>query len=85
MVVSANEVKIKGVSLFDKLLKKYDELIITFRGKKKFVVMDIDRYNELREKELELAYKEAMEDYKNGDYHTDINKHLEEIKKVINV
>ncbi|WP_457560998.1 hypothetical protein [Caminibacter sp.] len=44
--------------------------------------MNIERYNELREKELELAYKEAIEDYKNGRYHTDIEKHLKEIENL---
>jgi len=82
MVVTANEVKTKGVSLFDNLLQKFDELIISVRGKKKYVVIDIDRYNEMRKAELEQAYQEVMKDYKNGNYHTDIKKHLEEINNV---
>ena len=82
MTVSANEVKKRGVSIFDEMLKKFNEIVITFRGKKKFVVMDIKRYEELRMKELELAYKEVMEDYKNGDYHTDIEKHLKKLENV---
>ena len=82
MTISANEVKKRGVSIFDEMLKKFSEIAITFRGKKKYIVMDIKRYEELREKELELAYKEVMEDYKNGDYHTDIEKHLKEIENV---
>ena len=82
MTISANEVKKRGVSVFDEMLKKFNEIVITFRGKKKFVVMDIKRYEELRMKELELAYKEVMEDYKNGNYHTDIEKHLKELENV---
>ncbi len=82
MTINANEIKRRGVSVFDELLKKFNEVFITFRGKKKYVVMNIERYNELREKELELAYKEVMEDYKNGNYHTDIEKHLKEIENV---
>jgi len=79
MVIQANSVKQRGVSIFDELLAKWDEVIITVRGKKKYVVMDIERYEELRASELDLAYKLVMEDYKNGDYHTDIEKHLQGI------
>ena len=76
--------KLRG-NLLDKLLEKYDELVVSVRGKKKFVVMDIERYNELRIKELENSYREVMEDYEKGNYHTDIDKHLEELKREINV
>ena len=82
MTINANEVKKHGVSIFDKLLDKFDQLYITFRGKRKYVVMDIERYEELRKKELELAYREVMEDVARGDYHTDIERHLREIDNV---
>jgi PHD/YefM family antitoxin component YafN of YafNO toxin-antitoxin module len=86
MTVSANEIKKRGVSILDELLKKFSEIAITFRGKKKFIVMDIKRYEELRMKELELAYKEIMEDYKNGDYRiVSAKEHIESLKKELNV
>ena len=86
MVVTANEVKTKGVSLFDNLLQKFDELIISVRGKKKYVVIDIDRYNELREAELEKAYKEVMKDYENGNYKIfSAKEHIENLKRELNV
>ncbi|MEO1957960.1 MAG: hypothetical protein ABGX23_00235 [Nautiliaceae bacterium] len=34
MVINANEVKKRDVSIFKELLKKFDEVIINFRGKK---------------------------------------------------
>jgi len=83
MVVTANEVKKRGVSLFRELFKKFDEIIISNRGKKEFVVIDYERYKKFRQYELERAYEEVMEDVKNGDYHTDIEKHLSTIKKEI--
>ena len=46
MVISANQVKIKGVSLFGQLLEKFDELTINVRGKNRYVVLDIKRYRE---------------------------------------
>jgi len=82
MVITANEVKKRGVSVFDEMLKKFDEIIISFRGKKKFVVMDIERYEELRKNELELAYREVMEDYEKGNYkEVSAKEHIENIKK----
>ena len=82
MVINANEVKKRGVSIFGELLKKFDEVVISFRGKKRYVVLDIKRYEELREKELELSYQEVMKDYKKGNFHTDIQKHMQEIDNV---
>ena len=71
MTISANEVKTKGVTLFSNLLEKFDELIINVRGKDKFVVIDIERYKELRANELDLAYIQTMQDIDNGKYKTD--------------
>jgi len=86
MTISANEVKKRGVSIFDEMLKKFSEIAITFRGKKKYIVMDIKRYEELREKELELAYKEVMEDYKNGEYRiVSAKEHIDSLKEELNV
>ena len=68
MVVSANDVKKNGVSIFDDLLKKFDEVIINFRGKKKYVVIEYERYKAFREYELDKDYNEVMKDIDNGDY-----------------
>lgn len=81
MIINANEVKTKGVSLFGQLLEKFDELVINVRGKEKFVVLDIERYKEFRANELDLAYLKAMEDIKDGNYKKQTAKeHLEELK-----
>ncbi|MDP3301987.1 MAG: type II toxin-antitoxin system prevent-host-death family antitoxin [Sulfuricurvum sp.] len=80
MTISANEVKTKGVSLFTDLLSKFDELVINVRGKNKFVVLDIDRYKELRANELDLAYIQTMQDIKNGNYKSQTAKeHIAEL------
>ena len=86
MVITANEVKTRGVSLFDELFKKFDELVISVRGKKKYVVIDMDRYNEMRKAELEQAYQEVMKDYKNGNYKTvSAKEHIENLERELNV
>jgi len=86
MVITANEVKTRGVSLFDELFKKFDELIISVRGKKKYVVINIDRYNEMRKAELEQAYQEVMKDYKNGNYKiVSAKEHIKNLERELNV
>lgn len=83
MTISANEVKTRGVSIFGEMLEKFDELIINVRGKNRYVVMDIDRYRELRALELDSLYEKAMDDIKNGRYTTDIDEHLRELRAAI--
>jgi prevent-host-death family protein len=60
--ISANELKTKGVSAVEKALKNEDEVIITVRGKQKYVVIDLKKYSQLREYELEVALLEARAD-----------------------
>ncbi len=80
MTISANEVKTKGVSMFEALLDKFDELIINVRGKNKYVVLDIERYKELRANELDLAYLQTVQDIKEGKYVSQTAKeHIEEL------
>lgn len=79
MVISANDLKKKGVKFIEELIKKNNEIIISVRGKQKYVVIDVDRYRKLRDSELELAYIEAMKDYKEEKYHTDIETHIKNI------
>ena len=86
MTVSANEVKQRGVSLFGELLEKFDEVVINFRGKNKYVVMDIERYKMLRALELDNAYREVMEDVKNGNYKTQTaQEHIKSLEEDLNV
>lgn len=79
-MLTANDVKTKGVSIFEKMLKKTDELIINVRGKNKYVVLDIQRYQEFREYELDLAHIKVMQDVKNGNYKTQsASEHIKEL------
>lgn len=80
MTITANEVKINGVSIFDNMLKKFDELIINVRGKDKYVVLDIERYKVFRENELDIARMKAMQDINNGNYKTQTaSQHIKEL------
>ncbi|AKF25171.1 prevent-host-death protein [Sulfurovum lithotrophicum] len=81
MTISANEVKQRGVSLFDSLLKKFDEVIINVRGKDKYVVLDMERYKEFRANELDLAYMQTMNDIEKGNYKAqNAAEHIAELK-----
>ena len=68
MIVTANDLKVKGVSYLDSLVRKYKEIFITVRGKNKLVVLPIEEYERLKETELEMAVREAEEDYRKGNY-----------------
>ncbi|MCK4840652.1 MAG: type II toxin-antitoxin system Phd/YefM family antitoxin [Methylococcales bacterium] len=68
MIITASDVKTKGVSFLGKMLEKADEVIINVRGKNKYVVLDVERYNEFRQYELDFAHMKAMQDIKEGRY-----------------
>jgi len=86
MSITANEVKQKGVSIFKELLEKFDEVVIEVRGKKKYVVMDIERYKTLRALELDDAYREVMQEVERGEYKTQtVQEHLQSLEDDLNV
>ncbi|PCJ36587.1 MAG: prevent-host-death protein [Cellvibrionales bacterium] len=60
--VTANELKTKGISAVETRLKDDEEVIISVRGKDRYVVMDLDKYARLREYELTVALQEARAD-----------------------
>ena len=64
--ITANELKTKGVSVVESALQDDDEAIITVRGKDKYVIIDIEKYNRLREHELEIALLETRADLAKG-------------------
>ncbi len=82
-IVTANELKTKGVSAIDEKTSKNNEAIITVRGKNKYVVISIEEYNQLREYELDAAIKESLEDLKKGKiYDESIEEHIKRITGV---
>lgn len=67
-VITANELKTKGLSNIEELLQNAEEIIISVRGKPRYVVLDIQQYERLREQELEAAWFQAREDVAAGRY-----------------
>ena len=81
--ITANELKTKGVSAIEQLSTEYPEVIITVRGKQKYVVLPIEEYNKLREFELDAAIQEAKRDMAEGNYHKgSIEEHMNRIQHV---
>ena len=78
--ITANQLKTKGVSIIQNNLLQNQELVITVRGKEKFVVMNMEHYNYLRECELDAALHQAKSDYESGSYTTeDVEAHIKRI------
>jgi prevent-host-death family protein len=80
--ITANELKTKGVTILDEETADGAEVIITVRGKSKFVVLPIEKYNYLRECELEAALLESKRDIKNSKYIKEsVDKHIQRITR----
>ena len=66
--ITANDLKTKGISAVESELAAGEDVIVTVRGQGKYVVMDMAKYEKLREYELELAVHEARADYAAGRF-----------------
>ena len=66
--ISANDLKIKGISAIESMLAMQSEAVISVRGKERFVVMDMDHYHYLRECELESALAQTRSDLAEGRF-----------------
>ena len=80
--ITANELKTKGVSVVENALQNDDEAIITVRGKDKYVIIDMNKYNKLRDYELEIALLEARADVAKGRVlRESVTAHMKRITK----
>jgi len=67
-VVAANDLRSKCVSGIERILQEAEEVVISVRGKPRYVVMDITRHDYLRECELAAAWAQTREDVAVGRY-----------------
>jgi PHD/YefM family antitoxin component YafN of YafNO toxin-antitoxin module len=78
--ITANQLKTKGVSALESVIVEHKAAIITVRGKSKYVVMDLETYNHLRECELEAAIAETRKELEQGEVFNDtIDEHIKRI------
>ena len=81
-IITANELKTKGVSILNEETSEGNEVIVTVRGKNKYVVVPIEKYNYLRECELEAALLEAKKNIKEGKFVKEsVEKHVKKITR----
>ena len=77
IAITANELKIRGVSAVEDRLENEEEVIISVRGKDRYVVMSLEKYARLREFELDMAVMEARADYEAGNIITEsVDDHM---------
>ncbi len=67
-VVTANDLKTKGISDIERILQDAQEVIISVRGKPRYVVMNIAHYEFLCECEIVAAWAQTREDVAGGRY-----------------
>ena len=78
--LTANDLKTKGVSAVEACLKEDDEVIISVRGKERYVILDIEKYARMREYELAAALQEARADVDAGRYTTEsVADHMQRV------
>jgi PHD/YefM family antitoxin component YafN of YafNO toxin-antitoxin module len=81
-IITANDLKTKGVAAIDMVVRESEEVVVTVRGKSRYVVLSVEKYNYYRECELEAAIKEAKRDYEEGRFVAETVE--EHIKRVTN-
>jgi prevent-host-death family protein len=80
-IVTANDLKTKGISDIERALQDAQEVVISVRGKPRYVVMDIAHYDYLRECEIAAAWAQTREDVAAGRYRREsADAHLARIK-----
>lgn len=82
LVITANDLKTKGISILEEEMTDGTEVIVTVRGKNKYVVLPIEKYNYLRECELEAALIETKKEIKEGKFVKEsVEKHVKRITR----
>ena len=66
--LSANDLKTGGIAAIESALAGQPEVIISVRGKDRFVVMDVAHYHYLRECELDAALAQSQADVAAGRF-----------------
>jgi len=78
--ITANQLKTKGINALEPIIEEHKAAIITVRGKDKYIIMDLETYNHLRECELEAAIIETKRELEQGEVFNDsIDEHIKRI------
>ena len=81
--ITANDLKVKGITAIDELVSDNNGVVITVRGVEKYVILPIAEYNQLRELELVAAIQESKKEIEAGRFFTgSIDEHLKRVSNV---
>ncbi|MDR2850378.1 MAG: prevent-host-death protein [Verrucomicrobiota bacterium] len=79
--ITANELKTRGIHGVEQRVRENGEAAITVRGKVHYMIVTPEKYDLLREAELECAVKEARKDIADGRIAaTSIDEHLRQVR-----
>jgi len=82
-IISANDLKTKGVKAIEEALATQPEAAVSVRGQVKYIVMSEEQYQYLRECELEAALAESKVDLDAGRYVKEtVAQHIRRINKL---
>lgn len=83
-IITANELRTRGLSDIERILQDETEVAISVGGRPRYVVIDIARYDHLRECEIHSAWQQASADLAAGDYrHENVDEHIARIRNEI--
>jgi len=82
--LTANDLKMRGVSAIEETLAGHPEAVISVRGRDKYVVMEVAQYHYLRECELDAALAQSQADLSAGRYVTEsARQHMERMESLL--
>ena len=78
------DIRNRGIKAVEEEIRHNGIATLTYRGKPKYVIFDIDEYEKLREIELSFAYENAIKDIQNGNFTTvktqdELKNHIQEL------
>ncbi|MFZ1678435.1 MAG: hypothetical protein WAT91_14240 [Saprospiraceae bacterium] len=81
-MITAKDIKTRGVKAIEDGLIKDDRLSITVRGRVKYVVLKAEDYESLRLAEKEMSYLEIVKDIEQRQYTLETSKqHMDRLWK----
>ena len=76
----------RGIKAIDEEIAQKGIATLSYRGQPKYVIINIDEYEKLRELELMVAYLKAKKDIETGNYEIiqteeELENHIKELKE----
>lgn len=78
--LTAQDLKHGGIRALDQATQESGEAVVTVRGKQRYVVMNVETYNRIREMELAQALEEVRADVRAKRYVVEsVDKHMKRL------